>query len=116
MKRRAQEIILQANNMLGYENAAELTKQAVAAVNTIAMDIYYTLGLTGYKMITGVNDELEFDEEIINDIIPHGVASLIAEMMDDGDKQQLYAAYYNRKRAKLTKITEIKDTLPIGEY
>lgn len=116
MKRRAQEIIVQAFNMLGYENTAELTRQAVTAVNTIAMDIFYTLGKEGYKAVSSINDMLEFDEQIINDTIPHGVASLIAEMVDDGDKQQLYAAYYNRKRAKLTKITEIEDTLPIGEY
>ena len=101
--------------MLGYENKSELTKRAVSAVNIIAMDIFYTQGKSGYKKITNVNDEVEADEELINDTIPHGVASLIAEMLDDGEKQQLYAAYYNRKRAKLTHITQIEDTLPIGE-
>jgi hypothetical protein len=102
--------------MLGYENTSELTKRAVTAVNIIAMDIFYTQGKSGYKMITNLNDEIEDTEEIVNDTIPHGVASLVAEMLDDGEKQQLYAAYYNRKRARLTKITEIEDKLPIGEY
>lgn len=109
MKRTAQEIIEQAFSMLGYDSSPELMKRAVTAVNTIAMDIFYINNTEGFKPVHYVSDELDASEEIINDTIPHGVASLIAEMMDDGEKQQIYTAYYNRKRMKINEISRIVD-------
>ncbi len=116
MKRRALEIIEQAFNMLGYDNTDELNKSVLTAVNTIAMDIFYINNSEGFTPVKTVNDVLDFPEEVINDTIPHGVASLLAEIMDDGEKQQIYAAYYNRKRTKLTVISSVEDKLPRGEW
>ena len=116
MKRSALEIIEQAYNMLGYDNTDELNKSVLTAVNTIAMDIFYINNSEGFTPIKTVNDVLDFPEEVINDTIPHGVASLLAEIMDDGEKQQIYAAYYNRKRMKLTVMSSVEDKLPRGEW
>ena len=116
MKRRAAEIIEQAFNMLGYENTDELSKHTLTAVNTIAMDIFYIHSKEGFVPVKTINDTLDFPEEVINDTIPHGVASLLAEIMDDGEKQQIYAAYYNRKRTKLTVTSFVEDKLPRGEW
>ena len=115
MKRTAQEIIEQSFSMLGYDSTPELIKRAVTAVNIIAMDIFYISNTEGFKPVRYISDTLDFPEEIINDTIPHGVASHIAEMMDDGEKQQIYTAYYNRKRMKINVNKSVIDVFEGGE-
>ena len=110
------ELIDKAFDLCGYTRTNELNKQAITAVNIIVSDIFYTLNKEGYTPITSLDDEITFDERIINDVLPYGVAARIAELEYDGEKQNIYAAYYNRKRLSLGGRGMIEDKLPRGDW
>ena len=110
------QLIDKAFDLCGYQRSNELMKQAITAVNIIASDIYYLNHTEGYKAVTCLDDTLTFDEVIINDVLPYGVAAHLAELEHDGDKQNLYAAYYNRKRLRLCGREQIVDKLPRGDW
>lgn len=116
MKITVSALIDKAFTLCGYTKSNELMKQAITAVNIIAADIYYLNHTTGFKPVSALSDELEFDEIIINDVIPYGVASHLAELEYDGDKQNLYAAYYNRKRLRICGREQIVDKMPEGDW
>lgn len=110
------ELIDKAFDLCGYTRTNELNKQAITAVNIIYSDIFYILKKEGFSPVTNLNDEITFEERIINDILPYGVASHIAELEYDGEKQNLYAAYYNRKRLTIGGRGKIEDKLPRGDW
>lgn len=110
------ELIDKAFDLCGYTRTNELNKQAITAVNIIVSDIFYTLNKEGFIPVTNLDDKITFNERIINDILPYGVASHIAELEYDGEKQNIYAAYYNRKKLSLSSICQIEDKLPRGEW
>lgn len=113
------QLIDKAFDLCGYTKSNELMKQAITAVNIIAADIYYLNHTTGFKPVSSLSGELqdELQEEmIINDVIPYGVASHLAELEHDGEKQNLYAAYYNRKRLRIGGRESIVDKLPRGDW
>lgn len=116
MKISVRELIDKAFNLCGYQKSNELMQQAITAVNIIASDIYYLNHTEGFKPVSSLSDELEFDEMIINDVIPYGVASHLAELEYDGEKQNLYAAYYNRKRLRICGREQIEDKTPRGDW
>lgn len=110
------QLIDKAFDLCGYQRSNELMKQAITAVNIIASDIYYLNHTEGFTPVSSLNDTLEFDEMIINDVVPYGVAAHLAELEYDGDKQNLYAAYYNRKRLRICGRETIEDKLPRGDW
>lgn len=110
------ELVDKAFDLCGYTRTNELNKQAIIAADIIVSDIFYTLHKEGYSPITKLDDEIFFEERIINDILPYGVAAKIAELEYDGEKQNIFAAYYNRKRLSLGGKTMIEDKLPRGDW
>lgn len=109
-------LIDKAFNLCGYTKSNELMKQAITAVNIIASDIYYLNHTEGYEAVDSLDDKITFDEIIINDVIPYGIAAHLAELEYDGDKQNLYAAYYNRKRLRICGREQIEDKIPRGDW
>lgn len=112
----ARALIDKAFDLCGYTKSNELMRQALTAVNIIASDIYYLNHTEGFKPVESLDSTLEFNEMIINDVLPYGVASILAELEFDGDKQNLYAAYYNRKRLKISGREQIADKMPKGDW
>lgn len=108
--------------LLGYtdsmgETSAEqrFNSRAITAVNAIYGDLYYTQGIDGFKPIERLEDEINLSERALNDIMPYGVAMLLAQSEGAGDEQQLFSSIYNQKRAAMSRITTIEDVIPSVE-
>lgn len=90
----------------------DVTARALPLVNQIYSDVWYGLYDEGFEELGAITDELQLPERVINEVMPYGVAMLMAQTLGDADNQSLMAVYYNRKRASLTHTRRRKDVLP----
>ena len=110
------EIYEMAMSLLGYtdENADTLPdksvqKRAIASINQISLDIGNAVSITRLSQ-TVTNDE-RFKE-----IMPYGVAMLLALSEGDTHQNVIFTALYNAKRGAVkSKIVSVKDTMPKAE-
>ena len=116
---KGQQVLKFATDMLGYTNAngnlqlsARIMGKALVNLNLIYSDLWRASYDEEFKPLTNIHDEIKLPERVINDIMPYGVAMMLAQSESDGDQQQLYSVIYNRKRASLIKKESIQDVLP----
>lgn len=121
------EVLSRALQLLGYTNSygevdalqdAELIKRGAVAVEQIYNDLQRiennnVLSDDAFSM----NDELSLSAVSVNDIMPYGVAMLLADMDNNGVLQAKFAAIYNQKRAGVPKsAATITDVIPAGGW
>lgn len=117
----AKNIIDKAMALLGYADmegntdSARFQLTSITAVNAIYSDLYYLNNKTDFKPITSANDSVNLEERVLNDVMPYGVASFIAQNMGDTVNQQFYSQMYNLKRKAVSAQGTITDTLPAVE-
>lgn len=113
----AENIIDKAVELLGYNDingttaAARYQTAALTAVNTVYSDLYYLSNEKGFNSVD-LYGEINLSERILNDVMPFGVAALIAQSMGDSDNQSFYSQMYNLKRKSAVAHSEIQDVLP----
>lgn len=115
----AREMIKSALKLLGYTEAngngelpSRILNRAVPLINIIYSELAHIEGVSDYKPIKTLTDELKLSERVLSEVMPSGVAMLIATGEGDGVEQQLWTDIYNRKKAILTRIEERADGLP----
>ena len=103
-----QEVLEQALRLLNYtdiygqldgQQHSELYKRGLAAVNQIYGDLWFTGRKEPFLPLTSLRETLSLSARQLHDVMPYGVAMLLALSEGDGDNQLLYAGLYNRKRA-----------------
>jgi len=115
-------VLQQALGLLGYQNMEELTGQAeilqrgLMAVNQIYSDLHYLTTLRPHQPLADLSEELLLSERAAGDVMPYGVAMLLAQTESDGDNQQLFAELYNRKRSSLSRTDWVRETMPYGRW
>ena len=67
------------------------------------------------ETIDSLSDEFEISNNAA-DVFACGLASYIAATEGDDNAHAFWAAEYNARRTTLSKITTVKDELPIPEY
>ena len=87
-----------------YERLDDATPPAVAArglaaVNQIYGDLWYTGRDDPFLPLTSLDEPVLLNDRQTKDVMPFGVAMLLAMSEGDSDNQQVYATIYNRKRA-----------------
>lgn len=112
-----------AVNMLGYRAAngnlqlnSRVISKGLTLLNLIYGDLWRICFDGEFCPLEKMQDKILLPDRALNDIMPYGVAMLIAQSESDGDQQQLYATLYNRKRTGLSNKDSIKDIMPRGEY
>lgn len=100
------------NGRLDGSMYADVTARVLPLVNQIYSDVWYGLYDDGFEELGAITDEFRLPERVINDVMPWGVAMLMAQTLGDADNQSLMAGLYNRKRAVLTHMRARKDVLP----
>ena len=120
------EILKQALLLLGYTNSygevdaqgdAELFKRGTAVVQQIFDDLQRAEHPLQFiqKPVTMDSPIEGLSMEAVRDIMPYGVAMLMAQSEGDGDNQALFADLYNRKRSSARKNASTrKNVLPGG--
>lgn len=122
----------QAMHLLGYTGADgelsgrdELLPRALAVVNQAAADLWYTPGgrplgapggamaeEAGYCPLRSLDEPVCLSRRALIDVLPWGVAMLLAQSESDGDSQALMAVTYAAKRAALSRIDRRGDVFP----
>jgi len=119
------DVIERALFLLGYTNAsggfdnirdAALFKRGVAAVIQIYEDLKRIDRMgDSLAILNSMNEEIRLSPETVSDVMPYGVAMLIAQNEGDWDSQALFSSIYSRKRLSVPgKKMKIADVLPRG--
>ena len=118
----AREILNSALKLLGYTEAngnselpQRILNRATAVINVIYSELYRAEGGNEFIPIKSLTDEIKLTEAVLTEIMPCGVAMMIAGSESDGDNQSFWAETYSRKKAILTRIEERTDELPVVE-
>lgn len=119
-----QEAFRQALRLLGYTdtlgqpdsgNSAEAYKRALAVVNQIAAELgTLERGELPAPMLT-LAEPVPLSERCTREILPYGIAMLLAASRSDTDNLSLFSALYHARRtAASTRYERRHDTLPRG--
>ena len=119
-----QDVFRQAIRLLGYTDTlgdpdsvqnTELYKRGLSVINQLVCDLSLSECGTMADPLCSLRDPLPLTERTARDILPYGVAMMLAAAAGDGDNQQLFAALYDQKRVSVRSAYEcITDTLPRG--
>ena len=114
IKNRALELLgyTDRNGRLDSTMYADVTARSLTLINQIYSDVWYGLYDEGFEELAALTDELELPERAMNEVMPYGVAMLMAQTIGDADNQSLMTTLYNRKRALLTHKRQRKDVMP----
>lgn len=118
----ANEVFKQALVLLNYTdphgnidavNNAELYKRALPLLNQIYADLWHIRTGEGFQPLTSLSQVVPLESYVVNNIMPYGVAMLIAQTNGDADNQAIYAALYNQRRSAAQSVSDrITDRLP----
>ena len=118
------EILKQAYILLNYTdnngniqatNNANMSKRSLSLINQIYADLWEAreVGAT-FVPIHALHETLDLNDYTLFNIMPYGVAMLIAQSDGDVDNQTLYASLYNQRRpSAFTQGSKIADRLPV---
>lgn len=101
------------------EREADLMKQGTVFLNRIYSDLFYSENPGGAFNPASMNDDLSLtlSERALHDIMPWGIAMLLAGSVGDSVTQSIMAATYSQKREGTVKRTRtITDALPTGDW
>ncbi len=103
-----------ANGNVNAGNNANLSKRALPIINQIYADLWQprTAGAM-FKALTTMQQALDIDDYTAINIMPYGVAMLLAQSDGDADNQTIYASLYNQRRAgAVTRSDRVVDAMP----
>lgn len=116
------EMINKALVLLGYTDSMgnisgdqRFRTRALTVLNSIYADLFYLKNSSGFSPLKAVSDSVNLPERELNDVMPYGVAALLAQSENDGDAQQTFVTLYNTKRAALTYSESVNDVIPTPE-
>ncbi len=121
------EVLERAMQLCGYVNRegvpdrlrdADIYKRGLAMVNQIFSDMFFAEIPDGdFCPLQGMDEDISLSARCVNDIMPYGVAMLLAAAEGDATNQSAFSYVYNQKRAGGVKSTRsIIDKLPTGEW
>jgi hypothetical protein len=115
------EILNQAYILLNYTdsngnidsgNNASINKRSLSIVNQIYADLWDSQEL--FEPLHAMHETINLNAHAVFNVMPYGVAMLIAQSEGDADNQSLYASLYNQRRpSAFEKSGRIADKLPI---
>lgn len=108
-------LLLGLGDMQGNVADPRFQNSALIAVNMTYADLFYVKGGKDFTEISDTAQSLNLDERTLNDVMPYGVASFIAQSLGDMDNQQYFSMIYNTKRKTVVNTDSIQDTLPSVE-
>lgn len=117
------QMFITALNMLGYTTSERFQSKALTTINQVYADIWYCVNDTeknltddtDFTPLKNLADDINLNTRILHDIMPYGVAAVLAQIENDGDNQQYFTMLYNRKRAGINRMSNIVDTIPAPE-
>ncbi len=118
--RSGRDILEQALLLLNYVELYEqlddtettaVTARGLAAVNQIYGDLWYTGRKDPFLPLTALEEPVLLNDRQTKDVMPFGVAMLLAASEGDTANQKVYTTIYDRKRAAAPIPQRRKDIL-----
>ena len=88
-----------ANGAVDAANNADLYRRALPLVNQIYADLWGIRTQTSFTPLTNISQEIALESYVLHNVMPYGVAMLIAQTDGDANNQALYASLYNQRRS-----------------
>ena len=89
-----------ANGEVNAANNANLSKRALPIINQIYADLWHPrTGGSSFSLLTTMNEQLDLDDYTAVNIMPYGVAMMMAQSEGDADNQSVFSALYNQRRS-----------------
>lgn len=82
---------------------ADIFARSLTLVNQIYADIWYSRFPRGFTPLQTLSEPLLLPDAAADDVMPYGVAMLMAQSVGDADNQALFAQLYNAKRGRLSR-------------
>ncbi len=112
------EILNKSLQLLGYtENngnthLTQITRnRALPTINLVYAELSRNCGVENTPL-NSLSEEINLPDRVLNEIMPCGVAMYIANAEGDINTQTFWAREYNAKRATLSRLEIVEDTLP----
>lgn len=114
------QILQRALTLMGYtdqngdidsEAARSANRHGLAAVRQIYSELSYASG-TAPAAVTDMSMPLPLSRRLLDEVMPYGVAMLLAIAEGDTNTEAAFALIYNRKRGLLTTTEQRIDALP----
>lgn len=116
------EIFRQALSLLNYKDAnggvdavndAELHRRALPLINQIYADLWHIVTDTRFEPLSSLTQQVPMEPYVLSNVMPYGVAMLIAQTDGDADNQAMYASLYNQQRSSARSGSDrVRDRLP----
>lgn len=110
---RADKIVERAALMLGLKGLEDerIQAHALTALNRIYAEMHFLESEGEFLEISELSQPVNISQRLFYDVMPYGVASLLASAMGDTANQNYFGEIYNLKR-KRAKGASWQDTLP----
>ncbi len=117
------DILKQAMTLLNYTdnngnvnagNNANLNKRALPIINQIYADLWEPVeNCAEFAVLTNMNEPIDLNRYALLNVMPYGVAMLLAQSDGDAENQTMYASLYNQRRAGAFRQSgHVLDTMP----
>lgn len=107
------ELYRQALSLLNYSAPdggvtadADLHKRALPVINQIYADLWGIRSTEQFFPLASLTQQINLDSYTLTNVMPYGVAMLIAQTDGDGENQAVYATLYNQRRSSVRTQTE----------
>ena len=117
-----QDLMERAMLLLGYtdefggvdgQGGADLLRRGCAVVNQIYADLWFAREQGRFMPLNGLTESIRLPAKLLQDVMPYGVAMLLADVAGDGEAQARFAALYNMKRAQTRGTPMVRrDSIP----
>ena len=98
---------------VGTSNHAELNRRLLPIVNQIYADLWAIQRRDAFVPLASPADQIDLDAYTTANIMPYGVAMLLAQTDGDADNQTIYATLYNQRRSAAASSSDrIVDSFP----
>ena len=114
------DILRTAMTLMGYTDAAgnvdgeaarTATRHGLAVVRQIYAELAYAIGETPIELVT-LSESIPLPHRLLVEVMPYGVATLLAISEGDNNNEAAFAILYNRKRGLVTLTDKRVDVLP----
>lgn len=120
-----QQVLEQALALLNYtgsdgrfssQQTRPVWSRALFVVNQAYRDLWNVERDDEFVALAQLAETLRLSARAVGDVLPYGVAMLLAQGEGDGDNQAVFSSLYAQKRASLARTEQRQDALPRVTY
>ena len=110
---KAKQVYENAMALLGYAETPQFQRRAIPIINQAMFDLFGVMPVgTKFKPITTLSEEITMPDNVVQGVLPLGVAEKLALAEGDGELQQYFAMAYDNAKKRLNTTRTIIDTMP----